>query len=345
MNANKAKTFQYQPVPSVQLPKARSSDTSLPLELQQSVPTESQAAAVMSSDSVETETVSEYSPGPSFSQRGPILTSQNRLDFIVAKLELSQRKSEELAKLLKEQNLLMPDVKITGYRKRQEDLQKFFTIDDSKKMAFCQDIKELMNCMQISYDSAELRLFIDSSKQSLKAVLLHKENSKPSIPIAYSLDTKETYGQMDHILKSVHYANHNWRICCDLKVVAMLCGLQGGYTKYMCFYCNWDSRFKGNQYRNHSWKDRAEAKVGQMNVVQKALVPRDKILMPLLHIKLGLVKSFIKTIVGKKNQEKNKDHALKVLDFLRYQVFQEKITIEKLKEGMVKTFNIFLQLK
>jgi len=102
--------------------------------------------------------------------------SQARLDFIVAKLELSQSKSEELAKLLNEDNLLMPEVKVTRYRKRQEELQQFFTTDQSKQMAYCQDINKLMAFMQISYESTEWRLFIDSSKQSLKAVLLHQTN-------------------------------------------------------------------------------------------------------------------------------------------------------------------------
>jgi len=138
---------------------------------------------------------------------------------------------------------------------------------------------------------------------------------------------------MENILKLVNYNNHNWRICCDLKVVAMLCGLQGGYTKHMCFICDWDSRHIGNQYKNHSWKNRTEAKVGKLNIKQKPLVPTENIMMPLLHIKLGLVKNFLKAVVGKKKQEKNAAHALEVLNFLRCQVFQEKISVEKLKEG------------
>lgn len=333
MNAKKAKTFQYQAVPSVQLPKISSMDTSLQLETQRSARDANEDPELMSCESVESENFSEYSPGPSYSRRCQILISQARLDFMVSKLELSQRKSEELAKMLNEQNLLMPDVKVSGFRKRQTHLQKNFTVDEPKKMAYCQDTKKLMEQMHISYDSAEWRLFIDSSKQSLKAVLLHKSNKKPSIPIAYSMDTKESYEKMELILKSVQYNVHKWRICSDLKVVAMLCGLQGGYTKHMCFLCNWDSRFKGNQYKNHSWEDRKNNTLGQKNITKEALVPRENILMPLLHIKLGVVKNFIKAVVGLQKQKKNPDHALEVLNFLRCQVFQEKISVEKLKEG------------
>lgn len=332
MNAKKAKTFKYQAVPNVQLPKMSSMDASLQLESEKSAPDAHDAHELMSCESVVSENFSQYSPGPSYSRRCPILISQARLDLMVSKLELSQRKSEELAKMLNEQNLLMPDVKVTQYRKRQANLQKNFTVDESKKMAFCQDTKKLMEQMHISYDSAEWRLFIDSSKQSLKAVLLHKTN-KASIPIAYSMDTKESYDKMKLILESVQYNVHKWRICSDLKVVAMLCGLQGGYTKHMCFLCNWDSRFKGNQYKNHLWRDRTSNTLGQMNITKEALVPRENILMPLLHIKLGVVKNFIKAVVGLEKQKKNPDHALDVLNFLRCQVFKEKISVEKLKEG------------
>ena len=30
-------------------------------------------------------------------------------------------------------------------------------------------------------------------------------------------------------------------ICGDLKVVAMLLGQQNGFTKFLCFLCEWDS--------------------------------------------------------------------------------------------------------
>lgn len=224
----------------------------------------------------------------------------------------------------------MPDVQISRYRKRQADLQQFFTVDEGEKIGYCRDTKKLMEHMRITYDSAEWRLFIDSSKQSLKAVLLHKTNRKPSVPIAYSVDTKESYERLQLILNLVNYCDHKWRICCDLKVVAMLSGLQSGYTKYMCFLCNWDSRYKGNHYQNHSWENRGVPKLGSMNVANEAIVPRENILMPLLHIKLGLVKNFIKAVLRNKD---NPAHALEVLNFLRHQVFQEKISIEKLKEG------------
>lgn len=65
----------------------------------------------------------------------------------------------------------------------------------------------------IEYNSAEWRLFIDSSKNSLKAVILHVKNKIPAIPVAYSTQTKETYKVMEQILEDIDYNNedHQWQ--------------------------------------------------------------------------------------------------------------------------------------
>ena len=44
-----------------------------------------------------------------------------------------------------------------------------------------------------NYSPDDWRLFIDSSKRSLKCVLLHNGNEFGSIPIAHSTKAKETY--------------------------------------------------------------------------------------------------------------------------------------------------------
>jgi len=79
---------------------------------------------------------------------------------------------------------------------------------------------------------------------SLKAVLLHNGNICPSIPVGYAAHMKETYENMEMLLKHIQYSKYNWNICGDLKVVALLLGMQLGYTKYCCFICEWDSRVK-----------------------------------------------------------------------------------------------------
>lgn len=243
-------------------------------------------------------TQTESEPGTSTDKlKEPVLITQMNLNQIVAELWLDKTKSEKLASWLKKHNLLAPGTRVTAFRNRQAELQECFAVSKENTFAYCINTELLMNKMDINYIANDWRLFIDSSKDSLKAVLLHKDNKLPTIPLAYSTDTKETYQKMEEILQLVDYQTHQWRICCDLKVVAMLCGMQGGYTKYMCFMCQWDSRFnKKEQYGKHDWAPRTTEKIGQQNVIAKELVPKDKILLPPLHIKLGVFKSFIKNI-------------------------------------------------
>ena len=49
-----------------------------------------------------------------------------------------------------------------------------------------------MEAQQIEYKLENWRLFIDSSKSGLKAVLLHNANEYPLVPVAYSRVMKET---------------------------------------------------------------------------------------------------------------------------------------------------------
>lgn len=235
-----------------------------------------------------------------FGANDPVLITQDRLDYFIVRLELSKRSSEEFASLLREDQLLAPGTKVTAYRNRQAGYQNFFFVNDEKTYAYCNNAHALMRYMHedIDYRAEDWRLFIDSSKASLKTVLLHKKNKIPAIPLAYSTETSETYTVLQKILDDIEYEkeDHQWRICCDLKVVAMLQGLQGGYTKHMCFICDWNTRYKGNQYKMLNWELRGEHREGQLNVKWPKLVDSEKVILPPLHIKLGIVKSYIKTV-------------------------------------------------
>ena len=70
----------------------------------------------------------------------------------------------------------------------------------------------------LQYESGEWRLFIDSSKRSLKCVLLHNGNKYGSIPIGHSTRIKEEYESMSQVLKNIKYHEHQWKICIDLKI-------------------------------------------------------------------------------------------------------------------------------
>ncbi|GBN32561.1 hypothetical protein AVEN_256007-1 [Araneus ventricosus] len=146
------------------------------------------------------------------------------------------------------------------------------------------------------YDAHKWRLFIDSSKTSLKVVLLANGNDLPSVPIAYTMDMKKTYENISQILDKICYHDYDWKLCADLKVVALLKGLQTGYTKFCCFLCEWDSRSRDKHYIVRKWSRRETFTPGLKNVVQDPLVPTENIYLPPLHIKLGLIKQIVKAM-------------------------------------------------
>ncbi|GBO25049.1 hypothetical protein AVEN_270434-1 [Araneus ventricosus] len=73
-------------------------------------------------------------------------------------------------------------------------------------------------------------------------------------------------------------------------------GLQLGYTKYCCFLCLWDRRAIALHYIKRDWLHRASFKPGKMNVEHSPLVEPQKITIPPLHIKLGLIKNLVKAM-------------------------------------------------
>ena len=91
----------------------------------------------------------------------------------------------------------------------------------------------------MSHCSDEWRLFLDSSKDSFKTVLLHSGNVLPSNPLAHAFGIKESYDSMKQLLQYIKYDTYKWNICADLKVIALLLGLQLGDTKFPCFLCEW----------------------------------------------------------------------------------------------------------
>lgn len=223
----------------------------------------------------------------------PKLINQARLNDLVRDLDLPKSKAQLLGSRLQQWNLLEPGVKISAFRKRESQVLQFFSMEG--KLAFCESPSNLLSELGLPTNPDEWRLFIDSSKLSLKAVLLHNSNQHPSVPVAYSVQMKETYENLKTLLEKIKYNQYGWSICADLKVVAILTGLQGGYTKFCCFLCEWDSRKKTDHYIVWEWPERTDT-IGQKNIVNTPLVEKNKILLPPLHIKLGLIKNFVKAM-------------------------------------------------
>ena len=240
-----------------------------------------------------TEDISEWDSDadfPDVTSTGPQRFDQPELNDLVRDLGLSKELSELLASRL---NLLQDGTKVTFYRHRENELLKYFATE--KDFVYCNDVSGLLNAMGVTwYDPKEWRLFLDSSKRILKCVLLHNGNIYGAIPIGHSVHLKEQYEHIKLVLDLLQYKEHNWVICVDLKMVNFLLSQQGGYTKYPCFLCLWDSRAKDKHWNQRTWLVRASMTVGENNVINEPLVDREKIIFPPLHVKLGLMKQFVK---------------------------------------------------
>ena len=101
-------------------------------------------------------------------------------------------------------------------------------------------------------------------------------------------------------------------------MVAFLVGLQGGFTKFPCYLCHWDSRDTTAHYHRRIWPKRTEYAVGCSNIKWDPLIDLTKILLPPLHINLGLIKQFVKAL------DKNLD-AFKQLQNLFTKISEAKI--------------------
>lgn len=237
----------------------------------------------------------DYDPGGVIKQViEPKLFSQSDVNDLVRDLDLSKQHSELLASRLQERHCLLKNAKVTSFRKRNELLSTFF--DKQNGICFCNDIEGLMTELEFEHKIQEWRLFIDGSNASLKAVLVHNGNQKPSIPIAHAVGMKESYENISSILHAINYKAYNWKISADLKLIAILLGLQGGYTKYCCFLCLWDSRARAQHYKKKVWPKRSNFVPGERNIQNSSLVDPMNVLLPPMHIKLGLMKNFVKSL-------------------------------------------------
>ena len=230
------------------------------------------------------------------STKTPHFPNQEELNDLVRDLSLTKSNAELLASRLNEWNLLDSSCKTSSYRNRHIIYASFFKFCDSHSLCYCYNVKGLMDEIGFEYINSDWRLFIDSSTRSLKGVLLHNGNEYPSIPVAHSVQMNEDYENVKYLLHMINYEDHQWEVCGDFKMLAFLLGMQGGYTKYSCFLCLWDSRADAEHYIKKDWPPRNALIPGSYNIKQNALIKWDKILLPPLHIKLGLIKQYVKAM-------------------------------------------------
>jgi hypothetical protein len=67
-------------------------------------------------------------------------------------------------------------------------------------------------------------------------------------------------------------------------------------TQFYCFLSEWDSRDRKYYYIQKLWPKRESLVPGQKNVTNTQLINPEKVYLPPLHIKLGLIKKFVKAM-------------------------------------------------
>ncbi|CAH0546759.1 unnamed protein product [Brassicogethes aeneus] len=147
-------------------------------------------------------------------------------------------------------------------RKRHQNYSYFYA--DQDQLCFCVNVNELFNEIGLVHDTKHWRLFIDSFVSSYIMEL-------PSIPVSYSAHLKEDYANVKTLLEKIQYHQYQWDVCGDFKMLGFFLGLQGGYTKYSCFLCKWDSRADKENYVRCIWPAREDHIPGKDNVINEPL--------------------------------------------------------------------------
>lgn len=270
-----------------------------------------------------------FSPHTRYSTRNKevIKMTQEEFNDHCRDMKLGISASELEGSRMAERNFLHEDVQTTKYRRETRFSSKFsnteitLTVKKEKNvvdveeecdpdeetyetvsynMAYINDIEGLFELFGIKHVPEDWRLFLDGSSSSLKAVLLHNKNTLPSVPIAYCKRLPEKYESMQQILQWIKYDHYNWDIIVDFKLVNIISGLMGAAAKHPCIFCLWDSRYRGeDRYSKMDWPAReqwSEENRRRNNAIRKPLVQPSRILLPPLHIKIGLVTQLFKKI-------------------------------------------------
>ncbi|XP_076803578.1 uncharacterized protein LOC143447386 [Clavelina lepadiformis] len=82
---------------------------------------------------------------------------------------------------------------------------------------------------------------------------------------------KEDYENVKQLLIKISYTQFKWYVCGDFKMLGVLLGLQGGYTKYSCFLYLWNSKADGEHYEKIHWPTREKLTPGMYSVIGEPL--------------------------------------------------------------------------
>ena len=112
-------------------------------------------------------------------------------------------------------------------------LEEFFTVEGT--LVAWKDVDGLFKALNMSQCSGERRLFIDSSKVSLKAVLLHNGNVLPSIPVAHQFGIKESDVSMKQLLQYMQWTHTSRKFVRTWKSLHVCLDCRSGTLNFLVF--------------------------------------------------------------------------------------------------------------
>ena len=90
--------------------------------------------------------------------------------------------------------------------------------------------------------------------------------------MTHSVHLKEDYTSVRMFLSALKYDDYEWEVIGDFKMVSFLMDLQGGFTKFLCFLCPWDSRDTAAHYHRKDWPQWTKFSAGKSNVKWEPLI-------------------------------------------------------------------------
>jgi hypothetical protein len=151
-----------------------------------------------------------------------------------------------------------------------KDFTPYFAHNGS--LVYCSDISRLIHKLVVVYDEREWKLFVVSSKRSLKEVLLDSNNKYTPVLVAGTIHLKEMYKNLEIFLNKTQYKEHGWLNRAHLKVLRMLMSQQLGYKKYPCFLCEYDCRAWSQHSKQKQLPSRVSIMPGAKNTAWESLV-------------------------------------------------------------------------
>ncbi|KAL7639219.1 UNVERIFIED_CONTAM: hypothetical protein RMT77_010753 [Armadillidium vulgare] len=130
------------------------------------------------------------------------------INDLTRNLVLSKESTQLLSSRLREHNLITLDIIFYWYRNRYQEFKQFYSLYENSPLVYCCKIKGLIEVLGVVYEPSKWKLFIDSSRRSLKARLLLNGNFLGSVSLDYFTHLNGNYKNMKIFLDALKYNNH-----------------------------------------------------------------------------------------------------------------------------------------